>query len=75
MTRFIDLSGLKCPIPVLRLKKELSKERAGSIIRVITTDPATPKDFEIFCNKSGDKIIEYSQHSDNFIFRIKKIDN
>ncbi|PPR78975.1 MAG: Sulfurtransferase TusA [Alphaproteobacteria bacterium MarineAlpha2_Bin1] len=72
--RVIDLSGLRCPIPVLRLKKELNTEKSGSIIKVFTTDPATLKDFEIFCNKTGDIIIKSFKESDKFVFIIRKKD-
>ncbi len=73
MKRLIDLRGLKCPIPVLRLKKELNNETAGSLIKVITTDPATIKDFETFCAKSGDQIVKKHKIFDEFVFFIKKI--
>ena len=72
MKRSVDLRGLKCPIPVLRLKKELSKEKAGSLIKVITSDPSSIKDIEIFCNKTGDQIIEKYITSNQFEFFIKK---
>ena len=72
MERSVDLRGLKCPIPVLRLKKELSKEKAGSLIKVITSDPSSIKDIEIFCNKTGDQIIEKHITSNQFEFFIKK---
>tara|TARA_B100000530_G_C15614761_1_gene351866 strand:+ start:45 stop:266 length:222 start_codon:yes stop_codon:yes gene_type:complete len=72
MERSVDLRGLKCPIPVLRLKKELSKEKAGSLIKVITSDPSSIKDIEIFCNKTGDQIIEKYITSNQFEFFIKK---
>ena len=72
MHRSIDLRGLKCPIPILRLKKELNKEIGGSVIEVITSDPATVKDFEVFCNKTGDKILNSSITPGNFIFLIEK---
>ena len=71
--RSIDLSGLRCPIPVLRLKKELNKEKPGSYIKIFTTDPATVKDFEIFCKKTGDIIVESFNDSGKFVFIIKKI--
>ncbi|MAR79159.1 MAG: hypothetical protein CMM18_02895 [Rhodospirillaceae bacterium] len=72
MKRSVDLRGLKCPIPVLRLKKELSREKAGSLIKVITSDPSSIKDFEIFCNKTGDQIIEKYITPNQFEFFIKK---
>ena len=44
----LDLSGLRCPVPVLRLKKHV-KELAGAwCVHVKTTDPDSVRDFQEF---------------------------
>ena len=67
----IDYSGLKCPIPVLRAKKDLKKVAEGTKITIISTDPSSPKDFKVFCQTLGYKFID----STNFkgIYKIKII--
>ncbi len=54
----IDLSGLNCPLPILRTKKALASLPSGAILKVITTDPATPADFADFCRKTGHQLLE-----------------
>jgi tRNA 2-thiouridine synthesizing protein A len=49
----LDARGLKCPLPVLRARKALQDVAAGSALRVLTTDPAAPRDFENFCEQAG----------------------
>ena len=53
--------------------KKVKWEKLGSMIKVFTTDPATVKDFEVFCNRTGDIIIDQFRDSDKFVFIIKKI--
>ena len=75
MIKLLDFSGLKCPLPVLRLKRELTALKPGSRLKVITTDPAAKKDFEVFCKQSGDQIISCSFMEDKLIHIIEKPKN
>lgn len=61
----LNLSGLNCPLPVLKLKKFLMDIGPLEIVQVTTTDPASIDDFEEFCLKTGHKLI--SQIIDNGI--------
>jgi TusA-related sulfurtransferase/predicted TIM-barrel fold metal-dependent hydrolase len=51
--RLIDLSGLNCPLPILRAKKALADMASGTVLEVIATDAGAPKDFEAFCRQTG----------------------
>lgn len=53
----IDLSGLRCPLPILRAKKALAKMNSGEVLEVVATDPGAPKDFEAFCRQTGNELL------------------
>lgn len=53
----IDLSGLRCPLPILRAKKALAKMNSGEVLEVLATDPGAPKDFEAFCRQTGNELL------------------
>lgn len=55
--RLIDLSGLNCPLPILRSKKALADMDSGTVLEVIATDPGAPKDFEAFCRQTGNALL------------------
>ena len=40
----LDVSGLSCPLPMLRAKKALATLQSGQELEVIATDPAAPGD-------------------------------
>ena len=44
----MDLTGLKCPVPVLKARRQISQMPAGGILVVIADDPAAPLDFDHF---------------------------
>lgn len=54
----LDLSGLNCPLPILRAKKALATMDSGTVLEVIATDPGAPKDFEAFCRQTGNALLE-----------------
>ncbi|SFN49966.1 TusA-related sulfurtransferase [Formivibrio citricus] len=67
-----DLSGLNCPLPILRTKKALAPMQSGELLQVTCTDPATPTDFAAFCKQTGNDLVEQWQEADRFIFLIRK---
>ncbi|GGY09385.1 sulfurtransferase TusA family protein [Paludibacterium paludis] len=62
--KLIDLSGLNCPLPILRAKKALAEMESGKVLEVIATDPGAPKDFEAFCRQTGNGLVESTVRED-----------
>jgi len=54
----LDLKGLKCPLPVLKTRKALSRLAAGDRLTVLTTDPMAEIDIPHFCSENGHTLIE-----------------
>ena len=68
----LDLTGLNCPLPILKTKKFLSSVESGFMVKVITTDPSSEKDIQDFCKKTGHELIEQSNIDSVIISIIKK---
>lgn len=64
----LDLTGLKCPLPILRTKKALATLDSGAIITVLATDAGAPADFTAFCQHTGHELLESSE--DNGVFTL-----
>ena len=45
-TKELDTSGLNCPLPIIKAKKEINSMEAGQVLHVISTDPGAVMDFE-----------------------------
>ncbi|MFX0030578.1 MAG: sulfurtransferase TusA family protein [Candidatus Hermodarchaeota archaeon] len=67
-----DYTGLKCPMPVLKTKKELKKLISGEVIKVIADDVGAKKDIPALLNKLGDELVELTEDNGNLVFIIKK---
>ena len=68
----IDATGLNCPLPILRCKKGLSEIDAAQVLKVISTDPGSVKDFNAFCVQTGHEILQLDSSDTSFTFYIKK---
>lgn len=68
-----DLRGLKCPLPVMKARKRLSRMAAGTRLWVETTDPLAVIDIPHFCHEDG-HALEASERIDaghRFLIRKK----
>lgn len=61
--RDLDLTGLKCPLPVLKTQKALEEIATGEQISVTTTDPMASLDIPHFCNQKGHELVACEETS------------
>jgi tRNA 2-thiouridine synthesizing protein A len=70
--QYLDLKGLKCPLPVLRANKALRGLETGAVIEITATDQASAKDFETYCQTAGHTLLAHEELDGVFTFRIQK---
>jgi tRNA 2-thiouridine synthesizing protein A len=68
----INLRGLKCPLPTLRVRKALTGLQAGDLLVAECTDPLTEIDIPNLLNQTGDELVEQSRADQVITFRIRK---
>ena len=61
----IDATGLLCPLPVLKLRKRMETLPSGSIIKIITDDPAAIIDIPHFCNENNHYLLSSKPSTSN----------
>ncbi|MDP2416319.1 MAG: sulfurtransferase TusA family protein [Hydrogenophaga sp.] len=54
----LDARGLNCPLPILKAKKALADMVSGQILRVISTDSGSVRDFQAFAKQTGNELLE-----------------
>lgn len=68
----LDVRGLHCPMPLLKLKQLLPEADAGAIILVLATDPAAHLDIGVFVDRSPHDMLHYEQVAGVQQFYIQK---
>jgi tRNA 2-thiouridine synthesizing protein A len=68
----MDLSGLICPLPVLKARKRLESMARGEILKVIATDPMSAIDMPHFCTEQGHALLSQERQGAAYVFRIAR---
>ncbi|MGO4573857.1 sulfurtransferase TusA family protein [Microvirga sp. 2TAF3] len=68
----LDLSGLKCPLPVLRTRKALRTLKSGDRLTVICTDPLSAIDVPNLIRETGDILDAQRREETRLVFVIRK---
>lgn len=68
----LDARGLSCPLPVLKANKLMRQLEPGEKLTVLATDPASPKDFERYCEQTGHIWVECRDDGEGFTIIIRK---
>jgi TusA-related sulfurtransferase len=68
----LDTRGLNCPLPILKAKKALAELESGQLLKVVSTDPGSTRDFQAFARQTGNELVEQSSQGDEFIHVLKR---
>jgi TusA-related sulfurtransferase len=76
--RTVDARGLKCPMPIVKAKKELDAMSAGQVLKVVATDPGSVLDFQGWmktsatCELIGQEEGKDEQNRTIYVHRLRK---
>ncbi len=68
----VDARGLNCPLPILKAKKALTGLQSGQIVRVVSTDAGSVRDFQAFAKQTGNELIEQRTEGADFVHLIRR---
>lgn len=68
----IDTRGLNCPLPILRAKKALADMATGQVLKVVSTDPGSNRDFQAFCRQTGNELLAQENVGKDYIHYLKR---
>ena len=68
----IDTRGLNCPLPILKAKKALTDMQTGQLLRVVSTDGGSLRDFQAFSKQTGNELVEQQTVGDEYIHVLRR---
>ena len=68
----LDARGLNCPLPILPAKKALAEMQTGQVLKIISTDPGSVKDFVAFAKQTGNELLSSGENNKEFEFFMKR---
>ena len=72
ITKEVDARGLNCPLPILKAKKALSELTSGQLLKVVSTDPGSLRDFQAFARQTGNELMDQQTAGADFIHVLKR---
>lgn len=72
-TIVLDLTSLKCPLPVLRTRKALKSLAIGERLEVHCTDPLAAIDIPHLIQQTGDRVETLAHDEQRVVFLIEKV--
>ena len=70
--RYLDVCGLKCPMPILRTKKALAEMRSGEVLEIRATDHAAKDDFAAFARQTGHQLLRLIEDDACLVFYLQR---
>ena len=68
----LDVTGLNCPMPLLKAKQALNALQPGDRLEVIATDPGSVRDFEVFSTQSGHPLLHSREENGRYFYLLEK---
>ena len=68
----LDTRGLNCPLPILKAKKALATLTSGQLLKVVSTDPGSLRDFQAFCRQTGNELVGQETLGGEFVHVLRR---
>ena len=68
----LDLKGLPCPMPIVKVSKGIKDIKIGQVLKAVTTDPGSLNDFPAWARSSGNEILDTQIKGEEITFYIQR---
>ncbi len=71
-TTEVDLTGMKCPMPIVHLNRSIKELDTGGELVALADDPAFCMDVEAWCRRTGHELVSVDSSSAKLTAVIRK---
>lgn len=72
-TMVLDLKGLLCPMPIVKMAKAIKDVQLGETIEAFATDPGVMADIPAWCRTTGNELVTLEKLDKQFHFIVRRI--
>ena len=69
----LDLKGLLCPLPMVRVSQNITKVPVGGVIKAVATDPGSLADIPSWARTTGNEVIKTERADKDITFYVKRL--
>lgn len=68
----LNACGLQCPGPIMQVSKAIEQMHIGDILEVKATDPGFMSDIGVWCEKTGNTLLDSGKEDKQFFAKLRK---
>ncbi|MDZ4654910.1 MAG: sulfurtransferase TusA family protein [Coriobacteriia bacterium] len=69
----LDLKGLLCPLPMVKVSQNIANVPVGGVIRAVATDPGAMADIPAWAKSTGNEVLQAAKEGSEFVFLVKRV--
>lgn len=69
----LDLKGLLCPMPVVKIAGAIKKIEVGQVIEATATDPGVMADIPAWAKSTGNEVVKMEREGKVITFWVKRL--
>jgi tRNA 2-thiouridine synthesizing protein A len=69
----LDLKGLLCPMPIIKMAKAIKDVQVGETIEAFATDPGVMADIPAWCRTTGNELVAIEKQEKQFHFIVRRL--
>jgi tRNA 2-thiouridine synthesizing protein A len=73
ISKTLDLKGLLCPIPVVKMAKGIKEIEVGQLLEAYATDPGVMADIPAWCRSTGNELVTLEKIDKQFHFVVRRL--
>jgi len=73
MSKALDLKGLLCPIPVVKMAQAIKTVAVGEVVEATATDPGVMADIPAWCRTTGHELVRINRDNGVISFAVRRV--
>lgn len=69
----LDLRGLLCPMPMVRVAQNVPNVPVGGVIRAVATDAGSMADIPAWAKSTGNEVLQAEKVEGEYVFLVKRV--
>jgi tRNA 2-thiouridine synthesizing protein A len=69
----LDLRGLLCPMPMVKVSQNISKVPVGGTVRAVATDAGSMADIPAWAKSTGNEVVQAEKVGGEYVFLVKRV--
>lgn len=69
----LDLRGLLCPMPMVKVSQNINSVPVGGIIRAVATDAGSMADIPAWAKSTGNELLQGEKIGSEYVFLVKRV--